>query len=762
MRKLLRETHRRAVWQVFAVYVGVSWAVLQVVDVVTQNMGLPPWVFPFALVLLLLGLPVMLATAIIQGRMTGAESASESDWESVPTSTVPAPSARQPDTRLHKRGLFTWKNAIMGGAAAASLFAVVLGGYAFARRAGLGSAGTLVAKGLIEDGERLILAEFAGDPDMAEAATMALRVDLSQSPTVTLADPTFIAAVLARMERPPETPLEEDVAVEAAVREGIKAVVAGEVARVGGGYVFTARLVAAETGQDLLNLRESASDSSQVLETIDRLSRRMRERMGESLGSIRASAPLDRATTTSLEALRKYSQALAAEDGGDRDLARALLHEAIGIDSTFAMAWRKLAVVDVLTDVSAAREAATRAYELRDLLTDRERYITIGTYHSTVTGDVEAGITAYRALLDQYPNDAWALNNLANLYGRQGNPAAGTELLTRAIALDPYSPNAYVNLSGVLHYLGERDSAWVVASELEEAATGHPWVQYLRSRMAAAEWEFEIAQENVDILLRSGRSAARRQGLEVQAFIDVARGQLRDSDRHFEDAQRRDDAVARADWHAWNELSVRQQRASAVRILEEALAAAGDLDTVDGGTGRAFFFALAGRPEEARRWLEADRRADEAYASQPAPVRAATDAWFEAFLAYGEGRFTDAVASLKEAEREFDSFYSGLGQRSVSWDLARAYDQAGMADSAIARYELSLDYGSAFGLEAETRRIPITLRRLGQLYDGQGDLERAAGYYGRFVELWADADPDLQPRVEEARSRLEEIVRKRG
>ena len=68
MKHLLKETHRRSIWQVLAVYVGVSWAVLQVVDVLTQNMGLPPWVFPFALVLLLIGLPVMLATAIIQGR----------------------------------------------------------------------------------------------------------------------------------------------------------------------------------------------------------------------------------------------------------------------------------------------------------------------------------------------------------------------------------------------------------------------------------------------------------------------------------------------------------------------------------------------------------------------------------------------------------------------------------------------------------------------------------------------------------------------
>jgi tetratricopeptide (TPR) repeat protein len=174
------------------------------------------------------------------------------------------------------------------------------------------------------------------------------------------------------------------------------------------------------------------------------------------------------------------------------------------------------------------------------------------------------------------------------------------------------------------------------------------------------------------------------------------------------------------------------------------------------------FFALAGEPEQARRWRDADRRADQAYASQPAPVRAAIDATFEGYVAYGEGRFTDAVFSLSQAERELDSFFAGLGERQLSWDLARAFDQAGMADSAVARYELALDHGQPFGLDESTRQIPITLERLARLYDERGDLEQAAGYYGLFIELWAEADPDLRPRVEAARLRLEEIVRERG
>jgi tetratricopeptide (TPR) repeat protein len=762
MKNLLRETHRRSVWQVLAVYVGVSWAVLQVVDVLTQNMGLPTWVFPFALVLLLIGLPMMLATAIIQGRGAGPESVAAESMPSVETPGSVAPPAPDP-APASRRHPFTWKNSLLGGAAAATLFLTVMGGYAFARRAGLGSAGTLVAKGLIEDGERIILAEFAGDPNMAEAATMAFRVDLSQSPTVNVADPSFISAVLARMERTPDTRLDEAVAVEAAVREGIKAVVAGDVARVGGSYVFTARLVAAESGQDLVNVRESAADSTQVLDTIDRLSRRMRERMGESLGSIRASAPLDRATTTSLEALRKYSQALVAIDTGDRDLGQSLLLESVEIDSTFAMAWRKLAVQHTSQgDDAAARTAATRAYEFRDLLTDRERYMTLGTYHSTVTNDIDASITAYRTLLDQYPNDTWALNNLALQYFAQANMDGANALLSRAVQLDPYSPNAYINLAGGLHWLGQRDSAVAVIDLLESQVPGQPWVPRMRTAFHATEWDYEAAALQADILVRGTSSAGRRWGLSGQSTVDLARGRLTLAERRWQDSRTTDDPIALAGWQAWTELQVRQQRVAAARILDQALEAAGTIDTVDAALDQAYFYALAGRPADTRFWIAADRRVSNRYASLPAPQRAGEDAWLEGLIAYGEGRFADAVASLQQAEQDYDSFYPLLGGHLLTWDLARAFDRAGMADSAIARYELALGYGDLLEIRRQATEYPITLIRLAERYDERGDLEQAAGYYGRFVQLWADADPDLQPRVEAARTRLDEIVRERG
>ncbi len=284
----------------------------------------------------------------------------------------------------------------------------------------------------------------------------------------------------------------------------------------------------------------------------------------------------------------------------------------------------------------------------------------------------------------------------------------------------------------------------------------------MRTAFHATEWDYDAAQSQADLLVRGSSSAGRRWGLSGQSTVDLARGRLTLAERRWQDSRATDDPIALAGWQAWTELQVRQQRVEAARILDQALEAAGTIDTVDAALDQAYFYALAGRLDDTRFWIAADRRVSNRYASLPAPQRAGEDAWLEGLIAYGEGRFADAVASLQQAERDYDSFYPQLGGHLLTWDLARAYDRSGMADSAVARYESALGYGDLLEIRRQAREYPITLIRLAERYDERGDLEQAAGYYGRFVELWVDADPDLQPRVEAARTRLDEIVRERG
>ncbi|MBK5098658.1 MAG: hypothetical protein JJE01_12800, partial [Gemmatimonadetes bacterium] len=279
----------------------------------------------------------------------------------------------------------------------------------------------------------------------------------------------------------------------------------------------------------------------------------------------------------------------------------------------------------------------------------------------------------------------------------------------------------------------------------------------------AADWDYERARELADELARTDKSEFRRRANDLIAAVDLAEGRLVQAERNWLDARSEQEPLRHAAWLAWNELLIRGDASEAAAILDRALESGVQVDTAQGAGERAFQYALAGRPDAARTWLAADRRADNEYSSLPAPLRAAADSWFEAVLAVGAGNATEAVSLLQRAEREMDSFYEGLGVRSVSWDLAWAFDRAGLADSAIARYESALLNSSEIvDLSEQPRQIPTTYLRLAELYDERGDLEQAAGYYGRFIDLWEDADDEFQPKVERARARLEAIVRERG
>jgi len=203
----------------------------------------------------------------------------------------------------------TWRNLVLGGGVALSALVVSTASFMVMRLVGVGPGGTLVATGEFEEGGRVVLAEFADrtdDPGLVAAVTEGLRVDLGQSRVVSLVSPIAMRDALARMGLAPSTTIDRRVALEIAVRDGIPAVVTGEVLSIGHGFVITARVVNAADEQELLAIREDASDASKVLAAVERLSHRLRERIGESLRNIRRSPALRSVTTTSLPAQRRY------------------------------------------------------------------------------------------------------------------------------------------------------------------------------------------------------------------------------------------------------------------------------------------------------------------------------------------------------------------------------------------------------------------------------------------------------------------------
>ena len=216
------------------------------------------------------------------------------------------------------------------------------------------------------------------------------------------------------MSRAPNSRIDGATAHELAVREGLTAVVEGQILGAPGSYVLTAKLIAADNGEVLASVDEAAKTEQDMIPAVGRLSSALRAELGESMKLVRATPSLERVSTTSLEALRKYTAALGADRMQDEGTSTALLREAVALDSNFAMAYRKLGNNLFWTRQRAqALEYLQRGYELRDRLTDTERNLMLGTYYSKVHMDFTRAKAAFEAVLAVDPDNRIALDNTA-------------------------------------------------------------------------------------------------------------------------------------------------------------------------------------------------------------------------------------------------------------------------------------------------------------------------------------------------------------
>jgi tetratricopeptide (TPR) repeat protein len=734
-----------------------SVGALAIVYGMMQQLGLASWVFPAAIGLLALGLPIMLFTGHHERRRAEARMAG------VPTAT-PAGVARH----------FTWRRSLAGGGLAFLGLAIASASYMATRLLGIGPAATLVSSGVFEQRERIVLASFdnsTADSALGETVTELFRIDLAQSPTVTIMESAQLAAVLARMERAPDARIGRELALEIAQREGIKAVVIGQIRELGTALVLSARLLAVSSGDALWAGSERAADVDGVFAAIDRLSAAVRERIGESLRTIRRDPPLARATTRSTEALRLYAQALRANDLGDPQRAIALLEQSIATDSNFAMAYRKLGVVltNFERDAERADSAFARAYRLRDRLTERERYLADGAYERYVTRDYQAAIAIYRSLLDKYPTDQTALNNLAVRYQRLGRLDEAAELLTRSISLGHAPSVTFKNAVEVLYMLGAVDSA---AQLLEQFAREHPRnprMMLLRSDFASAQGDYDAAVDYAEALMDAhrGNPTWDREVSLALAHLARVRGRMAEARMHVDDAQDKAweiglpfteevprsvlDAAERADYQLWF-----RGDASGARAIKDSILV-GDWFASRPPPERDYlalaeFYARAGDIVRAKELLgrfeteiDAEDRGREEHR------------WYHAraMIAVADERFDDAVAALRRwADHEDNEAFPFF----ELFDLAQAYDAAGEADSAITYYRRYLNQPFIYRLGSDSDNLWLVLRRLGALHQARGDQAAALEHYERFVELWREADRELQPLVREVSDRVARLA----
>jgi tetratricopeptide (TPR) repeat protein len=663
----------------------------------------------------------------------------------------------------------SWKRTTLGGVAAVGALILLTGAWMVLRAMGIGPAASLIASGKLDAQERLILAEFKGpasDSLLGPTVTEAFRTDLAQSASLRIMPAAAVRGVLQRMQRPTNIRVDYAVAREIATREGIKAVLDGDIVTLGGRYVLSARLVSAQNGEDLATFREDASDANDIIPAISRLSKQVRSRVGESLKAVQNAKTLDKVTTPSLEALQKYVAAnRMVEVEGDFPRFQELMNEAIALDSGFAMAYRKLAIE--LSNRGLQRQLVTdllqKAYDNMDRLSETERLILLGSYYTQgARQDIPKAVSALESLLDLDSTSVTALNNLAVAYHLQGQYAKQESLAVRAVAVQPTAAVFFNNLVHARAHLGKLAEARQAVEIATANIPRNPDVAFMRTEILEEELKIDSADVILDSLAkaRTNDMPTRNAVLFERSALRRIKGQLRDAIA-FQSEQRRTarqmgnrQAVINAILDtAEYDVRFRDAVSAAARAVERA-ATHPIMDSVPDAT-RPYLrliemAAASGRIDRANATLSQYEKSSQV--ESPDGQRSLLAA--RGHIARSERQFDNAITSFRQA-------IGGSCPDCGLPDLGLSYDLAGQTDSAIAVFT-RYTRARAITIVQRATWLPTIHRRLGELYDAKGNVEQALTHYTQFVELWKDADTDLQPQVQKVRERIRELQRRRG
>jgi DNA-binding winged helix-turn-helix (wHTH) protein/tetratricopeptide (TPR) repeat protein len=300
----------------------------------------------------------------------------------------------------------------------------------------------------LADKDSILIADFAnstGDEVFDGTLRQAMAVQLGQSPEFEVVSEERVRETLRYMERSPDEPLTRDRAHEVAQRQGVEVVLAGSIASLGSHYVIGLEAVNAATGEPILREQVEAESRERVLSRLGEASARLRQRLGESAGSIeRFATPLEQATTRSLDAFKAYDLGRRRHFAGQYYESIPLYRRAVELDPEFAIAYAALAITyGTARENDLAAEFAARAFALRDRVTERERFYISNRYYVDVLGATEKSVEVMETWKQTYPRDFVPRTNLSARYATLGQHERALEEAREGVRLAPDAGVAY-------------------------------------------------------------------------------------------------------------------------------------------------------------------------------------------------------------------------------------------------------------------------------------------------------------------------------
>ena len=578
----------------------------------------------------------------------------------------------------------------------------------------------------------VVLADFensTGDAEFDRFLNRALQIDLEQSPFLNLLSRSKIRETLAEMRRQPGEALTPALAREICERNNGQAMLRGTLSKLGASYLLLLDAEGCVSGERLGGYKAQVRSKEELLGALDTATGKVRQQLGESSASReRFRTPIAQATTSSLDALRAYSQAVDGLERGDFKNAEAMAKSAIALDPNFASAYRALATTYYNRhDPTQAAAYYQKAFDLRGPTTERERLSIEALYYGGGIRDYEEAARTFILLNRIYPNDAGKWGNLCNLYTQMGEYGLAIEAGRHALRLDPHS--AYV--AEVLARAYKRANAFAEAKTVANAAVAAGKDRFgthsILFQIACAErdearikseGEWGLSHQDVNAALDDLAMAAATGGRLREALDDFSRARteaLRNGDADYADAVLLDIADV---------LIKMEEPDRAAESLRQAKGDAGWTDTA------AELRAVTGDLAPAQRLLAAANpvtERDTIHVYYTLPMVRAT-------LLLIEHRPAEAVRALEPTRpyqlRDFEVLYL----------RARAEAEAGMLDAAARDLSLIL---SNQGVDPISPLYSLAHLRLARVLTRQKKPAQAREEYNAFFAAWKNADTDL-------------------
>jgi eukaryotic-like serine/threonine-protein kinase len=603
----------------------------------------------------------------------------------------------------------------------------------------------------LTDKDTIVLADFdnrTGDPVFDDTLKTALGVSLNQSPFLNVLSENGVAATLKRMTRPPDTRLTPDVAREVCQRAGSKAYIAGSIAGLGSQYVLGLKVVNCQSGDLLVQEQTTATSKEKVLNALGEAVSRLRGELGESLATVqKLDVPLSEATTSSLEALRVYT--LGRNTRRERGDAPAVpfLKRAIELDPKFPLAYASLSeLYEDLNQPSLALECATKAYQLRDRVSEREK-LTIASIYFGVTGEIEKEVQAQELLAATFPHDPTGIS-IANDYAEMGQWEKALPRYQEA-ALQKPQVATYSNLA----------TAYLALNRLEEtkstldAAFAHKLDDgLLRTTVyLVAFLQGDAAQMEQQVAWGAGKPGSEDLLLSLHSDTEAFYGRMsraRDfSRRAVDSAVRADSKETAALWQV--NAALREAELGNAASAKQGVAAALALSSGrDVKILAALTLARIGDPR-------AKALAEELEKSYPTNtlLKLYWLATINAAIEIGKGNSAQAVIDLEPAAPyELGLSITTLNNLYPAYVRGQAYLLAHNGGAAATEFQKLLDHR---GIVTNFVTGSLVHLQIGRAYAMAGDTAKAKAAYQDFLTLWKDADPDVpilkQAKIEYAK-----------